>query len=309
MEKLATDRQLADLVAMNSPQAVLNEVKTTLTLISPAFDQDPVTRAFEKALCLYEGRYPGYQACNTEYHDFRHITDTFIAMARLIHGATVTGEAFSDRYIIVGLIAALYHDVGYIQEEQDRQGTGGKYTYTHVKRSMEFLQRHGSEHGLCDEEIAAGCTMIHCTDLAVDIAVISFPSHSVELLGKMLAVADLIAQMADRIYLEKLLFLYQEFREAKVSEFKNELDLLHKTLGFYDSITQRFEKKLAGADRFMLPHFSKRWGIHEDLYAKAVQRQRNYLKNILQTSGPDPLNHLKREDIVKDIRNRKLKSN
>jgi len=69
----------------------------------------------------------------------RHTTDTFLAMARMIHGATLEGETFSERHINLGLIAALLHDSGYIQSESDLQGTGAKYTASHVQRSIDFL--------------------------------------------------------------------------------------------------------------------------------------------------------------------------
>jgi hypothetical protein len=166
---------------------------------------------------------------------------------------------------------------------------------------MDFLERHGAKYGLSNEEIIAGRAMIHCTDLAVDITTIAFPSPSVELLGKILGVADLLAQMADRTYLEKLLFLYQEFREGAVGGYESEEDLLRKTVGFYNFITQRIETQLDGTDRFMSSHFASRWDIHKNLYHEAIERQKNYLLQILEMPDSDPLDHLKREGIVNNI--------
>ena len=43
---------------------------------------------------LYAGTYPGYHACDTDYHDMRHILDVTLAAARLydgyekVHGGT-----------------------------------------------------------------------------------------------------------------------------------------------------------------------------------------------------------------------------
>ena len=213
------------LTRMDSPEAVLDEVLYILRLISPGYDADPLTDVFMTTVDLYEGRYPGYQACNVGYHDLNHITDTFLTMARLIHGAVVDGESFSEREIAIGLIAALLHDAGYIQEEHDKVGTGAKYTTIHVQRSMIFFGAYGKQYGLTNEEITASQTMIHCTDLNVDISTISFQSSVVEFLGKMLGAADVLAQMSDRKYLEKLLFLYYEFKEGLVEGYEGEADI------------------------------------------------------------------------------------
>ena len=299
---MVNQTNLYDLVQMDSPEAVLDEVRIVLRLISPDYDVAPVRDAFMTTVDLYEGRYPGYQACNVEYHDLNHITDTFLVMARLIHGAVIDGESFSDREITIGLIAALLHDAGYIQEEHDSEGTGSKYTTIHVERSMAFFGAYGKQYDLSNEEIAAGQSMIHCTDLSVDISTIPFHSAAVEILGKILGAADLLAQMSDRKYLEKILFLYYEFKEGMVGGYEDEVDILRKTVGFYDFIAQRLETALDGVDRFILPHLVARWNIHVDLYHQAIQNQKNYLHKILAIPNSNPRDYLKRDKIVDRVR-------
>lgn len=299
---MMVDRQLSDLVRMDAPEAVLTEVQIILKMIAPDFNTAAVNTAFTLAVSLYEGNFAGYRPCNTEYHNLRHTTDTFLAMTRQLHGAVLDGETFTDRQIILGLICILFHDAGYIQEEQDREGTGAKHTTSHVRRSMDFLKRHGSQLGLSAREVTAGRAIICCTDLAVDIAGIRFPSPKIELLGKIVGTADLLAQMADRAYLEKLLFLYKEFREARVNDYQSEVDLLRKTIGFYDFIAQRLKKPLDGTHRFLQPHFLSRWGINKDLYHEAIEKQKNYLRRILKIPDTNPLTHLRRDGIVKKIK-------
>ncbi|MBW1706490.1 MAG: hypothetical protein JRJ86_15190 [Deltaproteobacteria bacterium] len=119
-------RQLSELVRMDSPEAVLAEGRVILKLISQDLNPDPVTSAFHSTVSLYNENRDGYYACNTEYHDLRHITDTFLAMARLIHGGILDGNTFTNRGIVLGLIATLLHDTGYIRKEGDREGTGAK---------------------------------------------------------------------------------------------------------------------------------------------------------------------------------------
>jgi hypothetical protein len=129
----------------DTAEAVLKETLEILKLISPNFNLVTVIDVFNAANRIYNGKYPGYRACNTDYHDFPHVCAVFLAMARLSHGAVIDKMKFSERYIVLGLIAAIMHDVGYIQEEFDREGTGAKYTASHVQRSMDFLSCHGSD--------------------------------------------------------------------------------------------------------------------------------------------------------------------
>ncbi len=278
------------------------EIHAILEMISPAFNTQPVTQALDLTVSLYKGHFPGYQACNTDYHDLSHTTATFLAMARLIHGAMLDEISFSEREVTIGLIASLLHDAGYIQEESDHQGTGAKHTATHVRRSINFMQKHGKQFNLTQNEISAGCDIILCTDLGTEIHSIGFTSESIKLLGKILGTADLIAQMADRIYLEKLLYLYHEFKESNIGDYENEIDLLQKTVGFYDAIEKRIKTTLDGADSYMDLHFSSQYDNIGNPYNQAIKKHKQYLLQILELPDKNPSDLLKRSGIVDKIR-------
>ncbi len=294
-------RQLYDLIKMDSPEAVLKEVQVILDLISSDFNKAPIMSAFNATTSLYKGSFPGYQACNTEYHDLRHTTDVFIAMARIIHGAVVYGESFSRRNISLGLIAALLHDSGYIQEEHDDEGTGAKYTANHVQRSVDFFEEYGRMYRLSHEEIEAGRSMIYCTDLSTDITSIKFPSERIELLGKMLGTADLMAQMADRTYLEKLIFLHQELMEGGMASAADETEFFKNTINFYALSAKRLETSLGNTGDFMASHFLSRWNIKRNLYHDAIEKQKKYLLKILEIDGLKLNKYLKRDGIIDSI--------
>lgn len=295
-------QRLYDLISMDSPEAILAEVATIIRMLFPDADLQQLTAAFRRTADLYQGLFPGYRACNTRYHDFQHITETFLAMARLVHGAVVGGQTLNRHQMFLGLTAALLHDVGYIQETADNQGTGGKHTIIHVRRGMDFVERHGLSFGLSGDEIKACQIMIYCTDLTADFDSIIYPSREVEMIGKMLASADLVSQMADRTHLEKLLYLYQEFREGMVSGYDSAEDLLRKTVGFYDLVEDRLINKLDRVDRYMIFHFKERWQIDIDLYRTAIENEKNYLYRIISKEDSELLDQLRRRGIVENSR-------
>ena len=177
MDPIKNSKDLYKLLAVGSSEEVLSEVLEILKRISPDFNTEPILSVFDVVQRLYGGNFPGYRACNTGYHDLRHAIEAFLAMSRIIHGALLDNESFSERQIITALVAAILHDIGYIQEKSDTQGTGAKHKADHEQRSMDFLSRHGSKFGLSAEEIAAGRAIILCTDMDTDITTIAFPSR------------------------------------------------------------------------------------------------------------------------------------
>ncbi|MEJ2723175.1 MAG: HD domain-containing protein [Deltaproteobacteria bacterium] len=294
--------KLYDLVDIYSPEAVLEEVLFTLELISEEFNTSPITTAFDMIIDIFRGSHPHYRACNTHYHDLRHTTDAFLAMARLLHGALLNGEQLTEKEINTALVAALFHDTGYIQERGDTEGTGAKFSSEHAEKSAEFLERHGKECGLNQKQVTDGRIMILCTDVSQDIEDISFPSQKVEFLGRLLNAADILGQMSDRTYLEKLLFLYHEYKEGNVGNYKSEADLLRRTMDFYAFIDRRLQPIIERANRYVVSHLTSRWNINTNLYTEAIEGQRKYLERILSIPNVDPRNYLHRYAIIRKVR-------
>ncbi len=286
--------QLSKFAATISPDAVLHEV---CFLFNPIFgnrETKSLASVFRKVTAIFNGHHPGYRRCNTEYHDLKHTHEVFLANARIIHGATVEGLIIAEDMARRCMVAALLHDIGYLQDINDNEGTGSKYTATHVARSIEFAENHGTELDLTERDVQIIQKMILCTDLAVDVAGINFESQEMALLGKMLGAADLIAQMADRSYLEKLLFLYNEFKEAGIGDYRSHLELLQKTVDFYDFVDKRLKIMLAASDCFLDAHFKFRWNVFPNPYRQSIENQHAYLKKILDIPDSDPREHLRR---------------
>jgi len=292
--------KVANLVNMENPQDVLDEAKKIALMMFPQFDCEPLDRLYLDILRLFQGEYPGYRACDTQYHDLKHTTDTFLAMARVMHGAVTDNHTFSERGVALGLVSALFHDTGYLLTYEE-EGPGAKYTLLHIKRSIVFMDHYFAARGFPKEDFRFCRNVLNCTGLDVRIDEIGFMSQENEILGKMLGTADLLGQMADRTYLEKLPFLYDEFKIAGISELGSELDFFRNTPGFFDMTKKRFQNELGGFNQYMRHHFRVCWGVDEDLYMSAIEDSMTYLKQILEHDPDNCRRHLRRAGVLRNL--------
>ena len=290
--------QLSQLMNSARPDLVLDEVRTTLSMISNPVDLSPSEAVHGDVVRMFRGGFPGYRACNTIYHDLEHTMETFLALARLIHGAHVSGQDVGEKSIQLGLVTALLHDIGYIQCSHDETGTGAKYTHVHVERGIAFMKEYLPGRGFSEQDLLACRRMILYTDPDLPPDRSRLPNGEQELVGKMLGVADLLGQMASRVYLEKLLFLYCEFEEAFISEYEDEKDLLRKTLGYYEETRRKIREDLDGVDCFVRPHFRVRWDIDHDLYLEGIERNIDYLRQILDDPEENYGKYLRRRGLL-----------
>lgn len=292
-----TIKDYSTIFNMHDNKAVLQEAKLAVLFISPGFTFVHFDSAFQDIKCLFEGKYPGYRSCNTPYHDFRHTVMVLLAMARLMHGASSQGIHFSDKEINLGLISALMHDTGYIQSVDDITGTGAKYTMTHISRSIHFVQNYYAGHAYFVGEMKNFHDVLSCTGIHTMVNDAEFESENIALMGKMLGTADLLGQMADRLYLEKLMLLYDEFEEGGVPGFDSEVDLFRKTESFYKRTKIRFENDFGNVNRFMIHHFKDRWNIDANIYEESIEKNINYLKYVLKSSQKNIYHALRRNTI------------
>lgn len=295
---------LARLVNMNNPAKVFAEVKKTARMISKNINLKIVDNAWRDIKKLFSGKYPDHKKCNTNYHDLKHTTDTMLATIRLIHASALSGQSFDDIHISGGIIAAIFHDTGYIQKSGDSAETGAKYTLNHVDRSIDFLKKYYQNNNFSHTEALLISTTISCTGLDVEINNIKFKSPTWKLIGKLLATADLIGQMADQTYLEKLLFLFYEFQEGKVPGYETEFNLLKKTPEFHELTKKRLEIELGNMSSFLHLHFKERWKIDKNFYEDAINHNLTYLKELIQKHPDDYRDFLRRGNLVEKLKKR-----
>jgi len=290
--------QLSNLIDLNKPHDMLADAKRFYKKNYPKADFKAVAQAFEITRKLYQGHFPGYQACAVEYHDYTHCVAVFGATSRLLDGCALSGLGMSSERAEETLIAALLHDSGYLREMGDDVGSGAQYTKIHVDRSAAFTRREAAAFGLQADSADRIARKILGTDLARNWNELLFKDDEEGLGAEILAAADLLGQMADRAYLEKLLFLYYEFREAGIGGYDTAFDILRKTAGFYDATKARLDTTLGRVSGKTKEHFYSRYGIAKDLYREAIERQMAYLASILADNTSNFRTKLKRLDLA-----------
>jgi hypothetical protein len=292
----AKDVQLAQLVDTRDAARLFEEVTRIFTLNYGENSVEALQKTFSATRRLFEGSFPGYRACNSQYHDLRHTLSVALAAARLADGYNLKRSTLPHELALDLLQAAFLHDSGYIQESWDTEGTGAKYSRQHEERSIAFLQRHHRAFGIRSEELERLIRFIRGTDLKEPFAGIPFDGEAERDAGAILGTADLVGQMSDRDYLERLLFLYYEFREAGIPGFQTEYDVLRKTGDFYIMTRRRLKDSYLNTYALARAHFRERHEVDANLYMIAISRQLGYLRKIIRDESTNFRAKLKRGD-------------
>jgi hypothetical protein len=289
------ENDVANRVNVEDASQVRDTVLSLYAARYPGTDFSPVGRAFDDFRALFEGRYPGYLACDTLYHDLRHTLDMTLAMARLIDGhdrVSAEADRLGPRRAALGVLVALLHDSGYLKRSSESEvENGAVFTKVHVSRSADFVAGYLPKVGFgAEAELAA--RLVHFTGYEMEIEDIHVENPRDRMVGWMVGTADLIGQMSDRTYLEKVhRFLYEEFvwggiaREQladgrEVVRYVSADDLIIKTPGFYEYVARtRIDKKLGGVDRYAEAHFGA-----SNLYQSEIQHNMDFLRQTIETA-------------------------
>jgi len=291
-----SDYDVTDRVKVSSPVIVRNAVQEVFAELYPRDSFDPVLMAFLDFERYFGGFDAEYHGVDTTYHDIQHTLDMTLALVRLIAGYE-RAHADDDRLGVdrarLALVAALYHDAGYLRHrERDRHAVNGaEFTLTHVSRSAEFLGRYLPTIGLA-ADVPVAKQIVHFTgyELSLDSIELDCPRDST--IGHLLGTADLIAQMADRCYLEKCRDrLFAEFVLAGIAiddsggrtivRYRSGKDLLAKTLTFYEQYARdRLDRSFNRAYRYLEAYFDG-----ENPYVVFVTKNLDYLGQVISDDG------------------------
>ncbi len=290
-----SDYDITNTVRVSSPQAVLHAVEQLLVSTWPNIVLAPIERAFTDFDALFAGRMPGFSGVDTVYYDRQHTLDVTLAMARLLAGYERQVEAeraLGSERATAGVILALFHDVGYLRRSSDReQANGAEFTLNHVSRGADFLAHYLPQIGLPQwAEVAA--QIIHFTGYERPFEQIHTSDARDTALGHLLGTADMIAQLADRCYLEKCRDrLYPEFVLGGVAmstadgsrevRYASGLDLLRQTPAFVaNTRATRLDDRFDAAYHYLEILFDGR-----NPYIEAIDRNMHYLEQILRSES------------------------
>ena len=279
------DHDVADSIQTTDPAAVAAEV---IRIGSGLFANAPVPaleRSFADAARMYRGEHREYLACDTEYHDIQHVLDVTLAMARLMDGYQRGGRnghpPLTRELYVVGVLAALFHDFGYLRRRHDKKHRyGAEYTLVHVSRGASFLRGYARELGFDERLASAAAMLVHFTGYERPVETIRLGDETLRRLGLMLGTADIIAQMSDRCYLEKCRNrLYPEFVLGRLGGFASADDLLAKTPRFYQGACARLDEKLGRCYDYAARHFGG-----PNLYLEEMRKNAEYAHSLAQSS-------------------------
>lgn len=289
------DYDVTNTVQVCNPAAVRDAVHELFAETFPGLSFDKLWLAFYDFERLFTGRFPGYKGCDTTYHDMQHTLDMTLALARLAVGYERSVEP-ADRLgagrAQMAVITSLFHDSGYIRHEVRDRGfsNGAEFTLYHVSRSADFLRRYLPELGMT-KDVGISSMIVHFTGYELDLDKIELDDPRDIICGHLIGTADLIAQMADRCYLEKCRDrLYNEFvvggvavENARPGEYmvryKSGKDLLKKTPAFYQQVTRdRLNSKFNRVYRYA----EVLYGGHNP-YIDAIKSNITHLVRVLQS--------------------------
>jgi hypothetical protein len=276
-----SDHDVADTVRTTDPAAVAAEVIRLARRLFPDAPAPALERAFIDAGRMYRGEHRDYQACDTGYHDLQHVLDVTLAMARLMDGYQRGGRnghaALTKELYLIGVLAALFHDFGYLRRRNDHtHRNGAEYTLIHVSRGASFLRAYARELGVDERLAAAAAQLVHFTGYERQVESIRMGDETLRRLGCMLGTADIIAQMSDRCYLEKCRDrLYPEFVLGRIPAFTSAADLVLKTPRFYEGALRRLDEKLGRCYEYAAHHFGG-----PNLYLDAMRKNIEYARTV-----------------------------
>ncbi len=166
--------------------------------------------------------------CDCPYHDVQHTILVADVGQCILHGRQLARGDLSSHEWLQAVVAMLFHDIGYLRNllpndtpseaviAPDGQtvspppgATDAYMTPYHVERGAMFVRERFEHDPVIDVDIVTHC--IHMTRFPV---IATQTVHPYDGLGDLVRCADLIGQMADPQYLQKLSRLYAEFVET-----------------------------------------------------------------------------------------------
>jgi hypothetical protein len=297
LQERRNDYDVTNTVQVSSPPKVRAAVAELLSALFPQSSFDAIWLAFHDFERVFRGHDPEYHGVDTSYHDIQHTLDMTLALARLIAGYEMSvekGDRLGPQRAELAIVSALFHDSGYLRHKvRDAEAVNGAvFTRVHVTRSGKFLESYLPRIGL-EQFTPVVARVVHFTGYELNLDHIELEDPKDSVVGHLLGTADLLAQLADRCYLEKCRDrLYPEFVVGGVAIderpsgssvlYSSSHDLLAKTLSFYQrSARHRLEYSFNRMYRYMEAFFHD----GQSPYVRFVRKNLLFLADL--TRGAD----------------------
>lgn len=272
-------------VDLKDPDAVLAAIDGLVRRrLGPRYGSALLEQSVGDVTQAFRGDYPGLLRCDTLYHDLRHALDSGLAMARLLDGQAAsrppgTPEHIDGEHALLGILLALFHDIGLLRRTDEAHMQGAQLTPVHEARGVEFMRDYLSRTPLA--HLAEKAELIMVTRLVWHMPAELPPLERA--ISCLLGTADIISQLADRCYLEKCRdFLFVEFSAIGLAgspglPYPDPETLLKNTPGFYTGLLrERIHSEYADADRYMKIHFGGTCP-----YEASIKRNFDFLEGLL----------------------------
>lgn len=230
---------------------------------------------------LYDGRWDGWQPCQVPYHTIEHVLAVVLVSLRILAGYGRCHQQPLDDEVRVLVAAALFHDSGYVKRDHETAGRGGQFTFEHVQRSQQlaaYYLEHRQEWPCAHRQ--AVVILIGATEIIASQQSAAALSPQFEVVSRILASGDLLAQVADVHYIEKLPQLFAEFEEAY--ELCGRQELAARGIHVFSDL----EALLAGSARFIrqqvLPRLAALGDMERYLQVYYAQPQSPYRQQLLK---------------------------
>lgn len=230
---------------------------------------------------LYNGQWPDYAPCQVGYHTIKHALDVTLAFARIISGYHIQNpdNIIPEHIYSAGITAALLHDSGYLKNKKDVAGKGGKFSFSHVERSILLVDKYLTRLSWPPEQIQYVRAIIELSDFTHNPEIPVFSSLEQDIVAKAVATADLIAQIADVDYIKRLHLLYEELLEAY--EFEGKKNLTNRSIHVYESFQELQDETVDFYKNFILPRLHLFDRVDRNLIIFFKNGRNPYSENII----------------------------
>jgi hypothetical protein len=284
--------QLSALVNQENPNDVLKEVIRNFTRDYPIKYFTKVKSVFDDFLYNYRVAESEYPSDSEVYYDRKLSSDVFLAFSRLTVAYNIQNDTLPVDKVKLGLCISLFREIGRLEKDDiSDRSTTIDYNAKTAKSVIDYFKKQK----LFLKDLPYVEPIIRYSDIYMESPKITIKEKIYHEIAAMIGTANLIGQMSGRTYLEKLFFLYDEVRENKVINKDSVGDILKFWVKMYrEKIKGRLKDDLKGLYTLYKLYFKEICGLDKNLYVEAIEKQLQYLEDILKKSPEEYMKDLKR---------------